>query len=63
MSSKQSAVVQAIEVMCNGSIKRLNNLKGSNREALYAEYKEWLEANDSYVINYGVLYCNYLGYD
>ena len=61
MSSRQSGALQAVEVMLNGSLKQLNNLKGENREALYDEYKEWLEVDDNNVINDGVLYCNYLG--
>ena len=61
MSSRQSGALQAVEVMLNGSLKRLNNLKGVNREALYDEYKEWLEVNEDNVIQEGVLYCNYLG--
>ena len=61
MSSRQSGALQSIEVMLNGSLKRLNSLKGENREALYEEYKEWLEVDDNNVINDGVLYCNYLG--
>ena len=61
MSSRQSGALQEVEVMLNGSLRRLNNLKGENREALYDEYKEWLEVDDNNVINDGVLYCNYLG--
>ena len=61
MSSRQSGALQAVEVMLNGSLIRLNDLKGENREALYDEYKEWLEVDDNNVINDGVLYCNYLG--
>ncbi len=61
MSSKQSGALRAVEVMLNGSLKRLNNLEGKNREALYDEYKEWLEVDDNYIINDGVLYCIYLG--
>ena len=47
--------------MLNGSLSRLDNLKGVNREALYDEYKEWLEVDENNLINDGVLYCNYLG--
>ena len=61
MSSRQSGVIQAVEVMLNGSLTRLNILKGMNREALYDEYKEWIEVDEYNVINDGVLYCNYLG--
>ena len=61
MSSRQSGALKSVEVMLNASLKRLNNLNGENREALYDEYKEWLEVNHNNVINDGVLYCNYLG--
>ena len=61
MSARQSGALSAVEVMLNASLKRLNNLNGENREALYDEYKEWLEVDDYNVINDGVLYCNYLG--
>ena len=61
MSLRQSGALQAVEVMLNGSLKRLDKLKGVNRKALYHEYKEWLEVDDNNVINDGVLYCNYLG--
>ena len=61
MSSSQSGTSTSVEVMLNASLKRLNNLNGENREALYDEYKEWLEVDDENVINDGVLYCIYLG--
>jgi len=61
MSSGQSGVIKAVEVMLNDSLTRLNNLKGMNREALYDEYKEWIEVDENNIINEGVLYCNYLG--
>ena len=61
MSARQSGALNAVEVMLNASLKRLNNLNGENREALYDEYKEWLEVDDDNLINDGVLYCNYLG--
>ena len=61
MSSRQSGALQSVELMLNGSLKRLNYLKGANRQALYDEYKEWLEVDYNNMINDGVLYCNYLG--
>ena len=61
MSARQSGALNSVEVMLNASLKQLNNLNGENREALYDEYKEWLEVDDDNVINDGVLYCNYLG--
>ena len=56
MSARQSGALNAVEVMLNASLKRLNNLNGENREALYDEYKEWLEVDDDNVISDGVLY-------
>ncbi len=61
MPSKQSGAIQSIEVMLNRSLARLDDLRGANREALYDEYKEWLEVDENNIINDGVLYCNYLG--
>ena len=61
MSSRQFGALNSVEVMLNASLKRLNSLNGENREALYNEYKEWLEVDDDNMINDGVLYCNYLG--
>ena len=61
MSSRKSGVIQAVEVMLNGSLTRLNTLKGLNREALFDEYKEWIEVKENQFISEDVLYCNYLG--
>ena len=63
MYSKQSRAIKAVEVMLNGSLTRLDNLNGMNREALYDEYKEWIEVDENKAINDGVLYCNYLGFN
>ncbi len=61
MSSRHSGALKAVEIMIDGSLKRLDKLKGVNREALYDEYKEWLEVDNDNLIRDGVLYCNYLG--
>lgn len=61
MPSRNSGAIQAIEVMLNTSLKRLDEITGTNREALYDEYKEWIDVDKYNLINDGVLYCNYLG--
>ena len=61
MSSRQFGALKAVEVMLNGSLKRLDILKDKNRDALYDEYREWIEVNDDNCRNEGVLYCIYLG--
>ncbi len=61
MSSRHSGALQAIEVMLNRSLIRLDDLSGLNRESLYEEYREWFELDESNLMSDGVLYCNYLG--
>ena len=61
MTPGKSGSLQAVEVILNGSLKRHNSLKGLNREALYDEYKEWLDVDKDNIIKDRVLYCNYLG--
>ena len=46
MSTKQSGAIKAVEVMLNRSLTRLSYLHGSNKEALYEEYREWLEIDE-----------------
>ena len=61
MSSTESRAIKAVEVMLNRSLSRLNYLNGENREALYLEYREWIDLDENNSIDDGVLYCNYLG--
>tara|TARA_Y100001968_G_scaffold129099_1_gene117868 strand:- start:56 stop:241 length:186 start_codon:yes stop_codon:yes gene_type:complete len=61
MASRKSGVIKSVEVMLNRTLIQLNYLNGMNREALYDEYKEWIEEKKNDVISDGVLYCNYLG--
>ena len=61
MSSRPSGALKSIEIMLNGSLKRLNIINGKNREALYVEYKEWIDVDENNIAEEGVLYCNYLG--
>tara|TARA_B100000700_G_scaffold207206_1_gene227733 strand:- start:3021 stop:3212 length:192 start_codon:yes stop_codon:yes gene_type:complete len=62
MSTIKPGVIQAVEVMLNRSLSRLDDLKGKNRESLYDEFKEWIEVDEDNAINDDVLYINYLGY-
>ena len=61
MESSRTGASNAIEVMLNASLSQLNKLRGANRDALYAEYKEWIELNNDYQVNDDILYCHYLG--
>ena len=61
MTSRQFSALQAVEVMLNRSLLRLDDLNGMNRTALYDEYKEWIEIDENNSIKNGVLYCDYLG--
>ena len=61
MSSRHSRAIIAVSVMLNSSVTRLKDLHGMNKEALYEEYKEWIEVDQNNIINDGVLYCEFLG--
>ena len=61
MSTRQPGAIKAVEEMLNRSLTRLEYLNGMNREALYDEYREWIEVDENNLISDGVLYCNYLG--
>ena len=61
MSNMPSGALKSVEVMLNDSLTRIDHLTGMNREALYDEFKEWLEVDENNLNNDGVLYCNYLG--
>ena len=61
MSFSKSAPLRAVEVMLKCSLSRLDQITGMNKEALYDEYREWLELDESTVSFDEVFYCNYLG--
>ena len=60
MHPRKKRVTEAVEVMLNKSLSRLNHLKEEERKALYNEYREWIEIDDNYRAQDEVLYCNYL---
>ena len=51
-------LINSCEVTINSVIKRLSTLKGKNKKALKCEFKEWIDAIDSYDKNYDILFVN-----
>ena len=37
MSSRHSRVIEAVDIMLNGSLRRINSFKAMNKKALYDE--------------------------
>ena len=51
-------IIGSCEVTINSAVKRISKLEGKNKQALEAEFREWLDAINSINKNYDVLYIN-----
>ena len=51
-------IIGSCEVTINSAIKRISKLEGKNKQALKAEFREWIDAIDSINKNYNVLFIN-----
>ena len=51
-------IIGSCEVTINSAIKRISKLEGKNKQALKAEFREWIDAIDSINKNYDVLFIN-----
>ena len=54
----RSSLVGSCEDTINYALKRLSKLEGKNKEAFKNEFKEWINAINSDVKNYEILYIN-----
>ena len=54
----RSSLVGSCEDTINYALKRLSKLEGKNYEAFECEFKEWINAINSDVKNYEILYIN-----
>jgi len=54
----RSSLVGSCEDTINYALKRLSKLEGKNHEAFECEFKEWINAINSDVKNYEILYIN-----
>ena len=51
-------ILGSCEVTINSALKRISKLEGKNKQALEAEFREWINAIDSINKNYDVLFIN-----
>ena len=51
-------IIGSCEVTINSAIKRISKLEGKNKQALEAEFREWIDAINSIDKNYDVLFIN-----
>ena len=51
-------IIGSCEVTINSALKRISKLEGKNKQALEAEFREWIDAINSVNKNYDVLYIN-----
>ena len=51
-------IIGSCEVTINSAVKRISKLEGKNKQALKAEFREWIDAIGSINKNYDVLFIN-----
>ena len=51
-------ILGSCEVTINSALKRISKLEGKNKQALEAEFREWINAINSINKNYDVLFLN-----
>ena len=51
-------IIGSCEVTINSALKRISKLEGKNKQALEAEFREWINAINSINKNYDVLFLN-----
>ena len=54
----KASLIGSCEVTINTAIKRISTLDGKNKKALESEFKEWIDAIESFDKNYDVLFIN-----
>jgi len=54
----KTTLLGSVEVTINDALKRLSKLDGLDKKALKSEFREWINAIDSYDKNYDVLFIN-----
>ena len=57
----KSSLIDSCEVSINSALNRISKLEGENKKALQSEFKEWINALETDVGNYDVLYINKIG--
>ena len=61
MINKETRIRESIEIVLENALSRIyiSNLNAKNRNAIYSEFKEWIEAKDTYFERGDIIYSNY----
>tara|TARA_Y100001968_G_C19164092_1_gene622310 strand:+ start:465 stop:656 length:192 start_codon:yes stop_codon:yes gene_type:complete len=61
MISKENRIRKSIDIVLENALSRIyiSRLNEEDRNAIYFEFKEWIEAKDTYLQRGDILYSNY----
>tara|TARA_Y100001968_G_scaffold183133_1_gene167764 strand:+ start:33681 stop:33878 length:198 start_codon:yes stop_codon:yes gene_type:complete len=61
---KDKKIQKAVEVILERMLPRIyvSKLDKDDRNAVYSELKEWIDASDISSIEGGIIYCNYINH-
>ena len=54
----KTSLIGSVEVTINEALKRISKLKGQDKNSLYNEFREWIDAIESDGKDYDVLFTN-----
>ena len=61
MIDKEAGIRKSLEIVLENALSRIyvSRLDEKDRNAIYFEFKEWIEAKDNYLERGDILYSNY----
>tara|TARA_Y100001968_G_scaffold292633_1_gene297964 strand:+ start:35 stop:226 length:192 start_codon:yes stop_codon:yes gene_type:complete len=61
MINKENRIRKSLEIILGNALSRIyiSRLKEEDRNAIYFEFKEWIEAKDTFLERGDILYSNY----
>ena len=61
MINKENRIRKSIEIVLENALSRIyiSRLNEDDRNAIYFEFKEWIEAKDTYFERGDIIYSNY----
>ena len=61
MINKENRIRKSIEIVLENALSRIyiSSLNEDDRNAIYFEFKEWIEAKDTYFERGDIIYSNY----
>ena len=62
MINKESRIRKSLAIVLENALSRIyiSSLNEEDRNAIYFEFKEWIEAKDNYLERGDILYSNYI---